>query len=48
MLSTISFIEDNLEHSVAASGVLSRMVSVKGIDMALVQELWYLEDFISS
>ena len=48
MVSTISFIEDNLQHSVAASGVLSRTVNVKGIDMALVQEPQYLEDFISS
>jgi hypothetical protein len=48
MVSTISFIEDNLQHSVAASGVLSRTVSVKGIDMALVQEPLCIEDFISS
>ena len=38
MVSTISFIQANLQHSIAASGVLTRTVGVKGIDMALVQE----------
>jgi len=39
MLSTISFIQANLQHSIAASGVFTRTMDVKGIDMALVQEL---------
>ena len=30
-------------HNIAASRVLSRTVSVKGIDMALIQEPWYCE-----
>jgi len=42
MVSTISFIEANLQHSIAASKrVLTRTLSIKGIDMALIQELWY-------
>ena len=45
-LSTISFIQANLQHSIAASGILTRTVGVKGIDMALVQEPWYREDCI--
>jgi len=46
MVSTISFIQANLQHSIAASGILTRKVGVKGIDMALVQEPWYREDCI--
>jgi len=46
MVSTISFIQANLQHSIAASGVLTRTVGVKGIDVALVQEPWYCEDCI--
>jgi hypothetical protein len=42
MLSTI-FIQANLQHSIAASRVLSRTVSVKGIDMAVIQEPWHRE-----
>jgi len=38
MESTISFIQANLQHGIAASRVLSRTVSVKGTDMALIQE----------
>ena len=38
MVSTISFVQANLQHSTAASRVLSRTVSVKGIDIALIQE----------
>jgi hypothetical protein len=41
MASTISFIQANLQHSIAASGILTRTVGVKGIDVALIQELWY-------
>jgi hypothetical protein len=38
MVSTTSFIQVNLQHSIAVPKVLSRTVSVKGIDMALIQE----------
>jgi len=41
MASTISFIQANLQHSIAASRILTRTVGVKGIDRALIQELWY-------
>jgi len=44
MVGTISFVEANLQHSIAASGILTRTVSIKGIDMALLQEPWYRED----
>jgi hypothetical protein len=40
MVSTISFIQANLQHSIAASTVLTRTVCGKGIVMALIQELW--------
>jgi hypothetical protein len=43
MVSSISFVQANLQHSIAASRVLSRTVAVKGIDMALVQEPWVCE-----
>ena len=46
MVSTISFIQANLQHSIAASGILTRTVGVKGIDMTLVQEPWYRENCI--
>jgi len=46
MVSTTSFIQANLEHSTAASRILARTVSVKGIDRALIQEPWYCEDRI--
>jgi hypothetical protein len=45
-MSTISFLEANLQHSIAASRVNSRIVSVKGIDVALIQEPWYCEGHI--
>jgi hypothetical protein len=38
MVSTISFIQANQQHSISASGILARTVGNKGIDMALVQE----------
>jgi len=44
-VSTI-FIQANLQHSIAAFRVLSRMVSVKGIDIAVIQELWHHEGHI--
>jgi hypothetical protein len=43
MVSSISFVEANLQHSIAASRILSRTVAVNGIDMALVQEPWVRE-----
>jgi len=46
MVSTISFIQANLQHNIAASRVLTRMVSVKGTDMALILEPWYHEGCI--
>jgi len=46
MVSIISFIQGNLQNIIAASGILTRTVGVKGIDMALVQEPWYREDCI--
>jgi hypothetical protein len=41
MTSTVSFIQANLQHSIAASRILTRTVGGKGIDMALIQEPWY-------
>jgi len=46
MVSTISFIETKMQHSTTASRILTRTVSVKGIDRALIQEPWYREDRI--
>jgi hypothetical protein len=43
MVCTTSFIQANLQHNISASRVLSRTVSVKGIDMVLMQEPWYCE-----
>jgi hypothetical protein len=41
MVSTISFIQANLQHSIAASRILTGTVGGKGIDMTLIQEPWY-------
>jgi hypothetical protein len=38
MVCNTPFIQANLRHVIAASRVLSRTESVKGIDMALIQE----------
>jgi len=46
MVSTISFIQANLQHSIAGSRIPTRTVSTKGIDMALIQEPWYREGHI--
>ena len=46
MTRAFSFIQANLTHRISISGILTRTVGVKGIDMALVQELWYREDCI--
>jgi len=45
-VSTISFIQANLQHSIAASGILTRTVSDEGVDVTLVQEPWYCKDCI--
>jgi hypothetical protein len=37
-VSTISFIQANMEHSTAASRILARTVSAKGIERALIKE----------
>jgi len=44
MVSAISFIQANLQHNIAAFDILPITVGVKGIDMELIQELWYRED----
>ena len=41
MVSTITFLQANLQHSIAASGILTRTVGVAGVDMALMQETRY-------
>ena len=41
MASTISFIQANLQHSIAASRIFTRTVGIKGIDVARIQEPWY-------
>jgi hypothetical protein len=46
MVRTVSFIQANLQHSIAASGIIARTVGSKAIDMALIQEPWYCEDCI--
>jgi hypothetical protein len=46
MVSTISSIQANLQHSIAGSVIFTRTVGIKGIDVALIQEPWYHEDCI--
>jgi hypothetical protein len=46
MVSTISFIQANLQHSIAVSRLLTRTVGVKGINMTLIQEPWHRGDCI--
>ena len=41
MVSTITFSQANLQHSIFASGILTRSVGVTGVDIALIQEPWY-------
>ena len=38
IMSTIPFIQAKLQHSIAASRILTRTVGVKGVDIALIQE----------
>ena len=47
MVSNISFIQANLQHSIAASSIFTRTVGCKGIDMALIQEPWYRDGCVS-
>jgi hypothetical protein len=46
MVSTTSFIQVNLQHSISAFRILTRRLSDKGTDRALIQELWYHENCI--
>jgi hypothetical protein len=46
IVSTISFIQSNLQHSIAASRVLSKTMSFKEIVMAVIQEPWRREGHI--
>jgi len=46
MMSMISFIQANLQHSIAASSFISRTVCVKGINVALIQKPWYHKGYI--
>jgi hypothetical protein len=46
MVCTLSFIQANLQHSIAASRVLTGIVGGKGIHMALIRELWIREGCI--
>jgi hypothetical protein len=46
MVSTISFIQANLQHNIAASRIFTRTISGKGIDMSLIQEPWYHDNCI--
>jgi hypothetical protein len=47
MVSTISFIQANRQHSISASNILTRTVGVKRIDMALIQEPWYRDGCVN-
>jgi hypothetical protein len=43
MVTSISIVQANLQHSIAASRLPSRRASVKVIYMALIHETWYRE-----
>lgn len=43
MVHTILFILTNLKHSIADSTILSRTTVIKGMDIALIQELLYFK-----
>ena len=47
IVSTISFVQANLQHSIAASGILTRTVGARGIDLSLIQEPWYRDGCVS-
>jgi hypothetical protein len=46
MVSTISFIQANMQYPIADSRIFTRAVGTKRIDMALIQEPCYREDCI--
>jgi hypothetical protein len=46
MVSTISFIQANLQHNMAVSRILSRRAVLKGTDTMLIQEKWCIEGCI--
>ena len=46
MVSTISYIQANLQQSIAPSRIFTRTASAKGTDMVLIQEMWYHKDCI--
>jgi hypothetical protein len=46
MVSTISFIQANLQHSIAAARIFAKTLSTTGNDMGLIQEPWYRENCI--
>jgi hypothetical protein len=46
MVSTISFMQVNVQHSIADSRAFTRIVVVQGIDTALIKEPWYCEGHI--
>jgi len=47
MLSAISFIQANLQYSIAASGILTRTVGARGIELALIKEPWLRDGCVS-
>ena len=47
MVSTISLGQTNLQHSIAASGILPRTVGARRIDLALIQKTWYRDGCVS-
>jgi hypothetical protein len=47
MVSNSSFSQANLQHSIAVSGILTRTVGVKGVDVVLIQEPWYRNGSVS-
>lgn len=46
VVSTISFIQTNMQRNIGVPGIFTRTVVVKVIDMALAQEPWYRENGI--
>jgi hypothetical protein len=46
MVSTISFMHANPQHSTAAYRIFARTVGIKGIHMTLIQETWHRKDCI--
>jgi hypothetical protein len=47
MVSTVSFVQAKLQHSITVSRVLSRTAAVKEIDMVLIQEPWVCRGHIT-